>query len=401
MNSSPSKAPAPSTASPKSSRLSGLDALRGVAVILMVGQHLCMWLWRGPLPGQSQLDYPLILSISAAGGLAAPLFITLAGCGAALSYQSSAPQHPDLRLCFRAVALLFLAYILSALTPSWFTWKSFYVLHLIAFGLAFAPLLKRLPQTAIFAGVALWAVATAVLQDKLGLPSIFGNAYMSARPGQLHIDPAGWAAALRALAAGHFPLFPWLIPFALGFAFARGLAPPKASAPNPAPTPKNNLRLALIVLTLSLAALALGASGVISRTQAPWLYRLCSSNVPFFPASPAMVGSLSGLSLLLMALITRLREHPLWSAHATLTQVGRVSLSVLMLHLPLFRELSRPVGLWRGLSPLQTVAVLGAFVAFILWAAPQWRKIGFRYGAEWLFRQVDRLVPASWERSQP
>lgn len=390
-----------SPSSPSSTRLSGLDALRGLAVLLMVGQHLTMWLWRGPLPGESQLDYPILLAVSAAGGLAAPLFITLAGCGAALSYQSRAPQNPDFRLLFRAVALAILAYLLSAITPSWFTWKSFYVLHLIAAGFALGPLLRRLPQTALLTGVACVAIATATLQNQLQLPSIFSNAYMSARPGQPNAEPALWAASLRALAAGHFPLLPWLIPFGLGFAFASTLTSRSSSTAQTSqtgpdrPTRRKNrgLRLAAVILSISLGLLALGAFKVFPRYSYPWLYRLCSPNAPFFPASPAMVGTLSGVSLLLMALITRVKESPLWSPDATMTQVGRVSLTVLMLHLPLFRELSRPVGLWRTLSPGQSMGILIAFVVLILIAAPQWRKIGFRYGAEWLFRQVDRFVP--------
>ena len=50
-------------------RLLGLDALRGVAVFLMIEQHLGVWLWRGPGPGESMAkDYLGLLIFNALGG---------------------------------------------------------------------------------------------------------------------------------------------------------------------------------------------------------------------------------------------------------------------------------------------------------------------------------------------
>jgi hypothetical protein len=46
-------------------------------------QHLGVWLWRGPSPGER--TPALLLGFNALGGMAAPLFVTLAGCGAALA----------------------------------------------------------------------------------------------------------------------------------------------------------------------------------------------------------------------------------------------------------------------------------------------------------------------------
>jgi uncharacterized membrane protein len=43
-----------------------LDALRGLAVLLMMEQHLGVWLWRGPSPGER--TPALLLGFNALGG---------------------------------------------------------------------------------------------------------------------------------------------------------------------------------------------------------------------------------------------------------------------------------------------------------------------------------------------
>ena len=68
-----------STAKPR--RLLALDALRGIAVFLMIEQHMGVWLWQGPGRGEVRLDYPLLVGFNALGGMAAPLFVSLAGGG--------------------------------------------------------------------------------------------------------------------------------------------------------------------------------------------------------------------------------------------------------------------------------------------------------------------------------
>ena len=52
---------------PPRKRLLGLDALRGIAVFLMIEQHLGVWLWRGPNPGERMSDYPGLMVFNATG----------------------------------------------------------------------------------------------------------------------------------------------------------------------------------------------------------------------------------------------------------------------------------------------------------------------------------------------
>ncbi len=80
--------PAPSNRKPApvTGRLSHIDALRGIAVILMIQQHMLAWLWNAPRLTFPDLvrAYPMSMGMNLLGNLAAPLFITLAGMGAGL-----------------------------------------------------------------------------------------------------------------------------------------------------------------------------------------------------------------------------------------------------------------------------------------------------------------------------
>ena len=67
-------------------RLLPLDALRGLAVLFMLEVHLGYW-WATELPESD----PLVALGTALGGMAAPLFFTLAGAGLSLSRG----QRPD------------------------------------------------------------------------------------------------------------------------------------------------------------------------------------------------------------------------------------------------------------------------------------------------------------------
>ena len=60
----PGVGPTPQTPGP---RLLELDGLRGIALVLMVQQHLGVWLWRGVVDG-THAQHPVFLAINASGG---------------------------------------------------------------------------------------------------------------------------------------------------------------------------------------------------------------------------------------------------------------------------------------------------------------------------------------------
>ena len=70
--------------SPARERLLSIDALRGLAVFLMMEQHMGVWLWNGG-GGRSLAKVPALVAFNALGGAAAPLFVTLAGVGLLLA----------------------------------------------------------------------------------------------------------------------------------------------------------------------------------------------------------------------------------------------------------------------------------------------------------------------------
>src|SRR5690349_4071162 len=90
-------------------RLLGLDALRGIAVFLMIEQHLGVWLWHGPARGETlEHDYLGLMIFNALGGGAAPAFVTLAGIGSSLLVTARLlrDQNPDKTLAMRGIAVL-------------------------------------------------------------------------------------------------------------------------------------------------------------------------------------------------------------------------------------------------------------------------------------------------------
>lgn len=95
-----------------------LDALRGLAALLMVTQHVNYWL-NGQPHGSG-----IGRMIGALGGLAAPIFVTLAGLVAVLSLE----RHPDCDKIsmIRGLLLMGLGFVLNLLTPHWFSPHSFF-----------------------------------------------------------------------------------------------------------------------------------------------------------------------------------------------------------------------------------------------------------------------------------
>jgi uncharacterized membrane protein len=364
------------SASPE--RRLGLDALRGVAVFLMIEQHMGVWLWRGPDPGRALMDYPALLVFNALGGGAAPLFVTLAGLGCSLMILKRAARSVPsaATLVRRGAALIGFGVLLNVITPSWFTWRTWFVLHLMGLGMMLAPVLHRLSTRGLLLLAAALLAATPFVQVALGTPSTLTNLRMS---GILEFGPDGpvalpWAVPRLAIAEGQFPIFPWLSFFVFGLAVGRWVA---RGQDRP-------------ITMLGLACLGTGgilaAVGSTVGPDAPLLWRATRLPVPFFPASPALIALLAG-GVVLAIRLTRRFEHRLHPG-APIVTLGRASLTLLIMHVWLFRELTRPLELWRALSPGAALATMLGFVAFATWASTLWRKVDYKYGAEWLLRRA-------------
>ncbi len=354
---------------PATNRMCGLDALRGIAVFLMIEQHMGVWLWQGVAKGKALAAAWPLIAFNALGGGAAPMFITLAGVGTALLVRAR-PHGVDAVLVRRGAVLLALGYLLSAMTPSWFSWGSWFVLHLMGFAMLTSPLWRRISDAGLVGVAMAIAIGAVAMQAWIDTPMALNNDMMrsTSRPG----------GALRlAVAESQFPILPWLAPFLLGMVAGRAIA---AGA------------FARIAWLGVCAALIGGLGWLISQ----WLGfagpsfagRAFVVHLGFFPASIAIVGLLAGVSLLVVAAVSwRDAGRPI-SERSPMVVLGRASLTLLLLHVPLFRELTRPLGLWHKMSAVATLGMIAAFLLFALGACSMWQRVGYRGGAEWLLRKL-------------
>jgi uncharacterized membrane protein len=354
-------------------RMLGLDALRGIAVLLMIEQHLGVWLWVGPGKGETMTDYPGLLAFNALGGGAAPAFVTLAGIGSSLLVSKRA--SPDRSLILRGLVVMGFGYLLSFLTPSWFDWRnSWFVLHLMGFGMLTTPLWRRLPSSALLGVALLVLAATGPMQAWLDVPLELNNEYMA---GRAPSSPQQWTALRLAVAEAQFPIFPWFSFYLAGLVCGRWVSEDKLDS----------------IATLACGVLGLGLCGLILRgliivPKSSVLGRSVALNVPFFPASPTLVALLLAIVLTGIWAVMALERRRSMSDHNPLVTLGRASLTLLLVHVWLFREATRPIGVWQALDLISSTAVLIGFILVAIVATRLWQKLDYRFGAEWLLRKL-------------
>ena len=365
-------------------RLLSLDALRGVAVILMMEQHLGVWLWHPEHPGRGAIaQAPGFMAINGLGGLAAPTFITLAGVGTSLLVASrraaGVPGRAlDRTLVQRGLVILACGYLLNWLTPSWFSLGSWFVLHMMGFAIATAPLWRRLPSAALLAAEPLLFAASVAVQAWLRTPRLLDNPRMS------DLDLPGGALRL-ALAEGQFPVLPWLALFLVGMVLGRWLLADRP--PRVALLARLCLLAGLVLVGLDLASKHLPALAFFQAE--PW-WRLVRVAPSFFPAGPGIVLLLQAGVLLMLAVALRIERVREPGPRNWLVCLGRGSLTLLIVHVVLFREISRPLGAWQAFDRYTTVAIILAWVALCALLCRLWQRFDYRYGAEWLLRRLGR-----------
>lgn len=369
---SPAAAPKPAS---RPGRLLAVDALRGIAVLLMIEQHLGVWLWEVPA-GHKVWDFPGLVAVNALGGGAAPAFITVAGVGAALFLPGRA--RPDRAMFLRGLIVMGFGLLLNLLAPNWFSWRSWFVLHLMGFGMATTPIWRRLSSRALLAVTAAILVVTPLLLAALDTPGYLSGRRMAGYTGEFGGPLLPGAFWRLAFAEGQFPIFPWLSFYLAGLVAGRAVA-----AGEQAPI----VRLGLVSLGIGgvgLAAFALGVPGIVD------LPRYFKFNVPFFPATPAFILAVGGLVLLtLAAFIAFERRYPM-SPRGPLVVLGRASLTLLLSHVVLFREGGMAFGFWKHFTAGQTLGILAAVFIVAVVVCRAWQRRGYAYGAEWLLR---RLTP--------
>jgi len=351
----------------KQNRLENLDALRGIAVLLMIQQHLSMWLWSlGDQPARGLWEnHTLMMAVNALGMLAAPLFISLAGAGSRFLY--SRHERPGRTLVIRGLFIIACGYLLNLITPHWFGPGSWFVLHCTGACIALSPLLNRLRAPILIAlcGAALFGAV--LVQNLLHTPLYLSQARMG--------DASLPGGILRhAVAEGYFPLLPWIAFFIAGICAGRWIA-------------GNRIRciaaMATAMIVVSLVLQLLHSRGYAFATYGRF-YRAFIALPYFFPALPPLMLALLGLAMLFIAGAARFPS----AFPKPLAPVGRAPLTALITHAFIFMEISRPLGFFNSFPTTATMGITLLVCALYAIAAFYWRKSSFRYGFEWAMRKL-------------
>lgn len=370
----------------------GLDLLRGIAVILMIQQHLISWIWQVPTRQEdvNLIWVSIVLLCSTLGGGAAPTFITLAGIGSMLLVCSrlKAQINPDGLLIKRGITLLILGYILNIITPGWFSWASWFVLHLMGLGMVLTPILRRLSPTLLIALALAIFFSTGLVQHALETPKLLSNHRMAGwavKPESFHQDvapvlefiPYGFWRII--IAEGQFPIFPWLGFFIIGLVC--GLWVHQQAF-------KKITVLALFLLAIGIVIGA--ASFSLKPEEYSLLWRLTHIPMVFFPSSMALSCLLLGVVLLIVrwAFLYEIRKP--FKENSFVITLGRASLTLLFIHVPLFREIGPYIGLYHTLSEAKALLFVAAFLMLCAYITRFWQNYHYRFGAEWLLRKVSR-----------
>ncbi len=357
---------------PAGARLLSLDALRGLAVFLMMEQHMGVWLYAS---GPREAVSSLLVGFNALGGAAAPLFITLAGVGTSLSLRR--PGRGDGLLLRRGLVVLGFGYLLNLLVPSWFTIRSWFVLHMMGVAMATAPLWRRISSRGLLGIAALVIAAAAPLQIWLSTPRWLTNARMALKA---PFDTLAGGHLRVAFVEGQFPIFPWLSMFLVGMVVGRLLASGERRR-------VRQLAIGTLLLGLTLAAVGQFGEHLVGPISPSWK-RVVGLPLGFSPAASAVIVLLQSVVLWLITVATWIETRAPWEPRSAMVCLGRISLTLLLVHVVVFRELTRPIDVWQALDATQSLAVIGLWTILCAFVAKAWQRYDYRYGAEWLLRKL-------------
>ncbi len=355
-----------------------IDWARGVAVLVMIHAHvLDSWTLR------AERGAPAYGYLTFIGGLAAPLFLWLAGIGLALAVERGAARTGDrraaaLQVCRRGLqiyALAFLfrlqAFIVSPGNPL-VSLLRVDILNIMGPGIAAAAtvwwaLPRRRTAALACAGIAAGlAFAT---------PLVRTAAWLAQLPPflQWYVSPAGNHST--------FTLFPWV-----GFVFAgaacggwlafdevdHGATPSRRRAP-------------VATRVLGLAGVVLGAASLFAATL-PTIYRSSS----FWTTSPTYFGARVGLLMVVLALLAELARMPHLpqAPFSVLQRFGCRSLFVYWIHVELVYG-------YASLLLHHRLPLWGTAVAYVVFTALMYTAIELRdrVVAAWRGRQTGGAAP--------
>ena len=348
----------------KRARRADIDLLRGLAILFMVEAHVGATL----APSDLSTSAPLGLLAASIGGLAAPLFIAVAGWGglqAARRRLGSAPGEWTAWLLPRVLLLLAAQLLVNVVMSPVFHWSTPGVLSLFALLALLMPLLARLSLRTRMTLLTLLACAPLLLSDWTGVGWTWEQRISAD-------DLSGWLGLL--LLSGTYPLLPWLC-----FALLGGLL---------ADLDERRRRLLLLAGMLASVATLLW----VQTNGETWASISGDSLLTFFPASTPFLVVSGTCVIALHELVGRLpsTEGRLVQAIGNL---GRLSLSVYVVHFV-------PLTLWNHFvepfDPSHALALVGTLAYVLLWIplGSWWHTRLPRLSIEHLLKECTRRLSA-------
>jgi uncharacterized membrane protein len=185
-----------------SNRLYYLDAIRGIALFIMVFANCVPY-----LP-----ELPESFIIRVIDSMAAPVFIALAGYGISRAGKGENLPWVNTRLLFRALLTILVAALIDALIWKIMPFTGYDVLYLIGFCILVAAFLPRLHDFWVLALTLAVITAAYYLQSK---------GYYHRELNDYPLTAGSWTEIYKNggawLIFGWFPVFPWLAIFLFGY----------------------------------------------------------------------------------------------------------------------------------------------------------------------------------------
>jgi len=284
----------------QTSRISHIDSLRGVAVLLMVMVHAAAT-WK---PVQSDQETILAYIVSGLGGLAAPLFVTLFGWGMLRSkpnFKARNLQASFLILC-QIIVNLCSPHLFNPLTPG--------ILSLMALITLIFPLVEYI--LAKLNNNALLIIALLTFSIQLLFPEIQGTGNWQERVNDNSIT----IIISNLFLTGTYPLFPWFIFSVLGATIST------FKSSNSQTLPLNKKTISLLIIGLSYCIITFLLAQYNGKL---WAHPSSEAYLTFFPANYGfLIAGITG-TLLIWALVQRFTL-------SFLVSTGQISLTIYVFH---------------------------------------------------------------------
>ena len=331
-----------------------IDALRGLAVLLMVLVHAAAT-WEPPLSGGLLI---LGVIVSAGGGLAAPLFVALLGWG--LAQRELAPRQR----WWRATCLFACQGVVNVSAPHLFQPFTPGVLTLLGLLILTQSWWIRPFRNSHRAVHAFTAALITVLILSIITEPWQGPSYWTSR-----VETSSFLTWMSHLmATGLYPLFPWVLFACFGVTIAQ-LSDGR----------RHMFFRNVVVIGMLVSVVVLIQS---QRTGQAWALPTGDAALTFFPANaPFLIAAVTGVAMLWWG-VERIGRTINALSHA-----GRASLTVYVLHFVPF-ALFHQAETIHGWSALTTVVVVVAYT------------VGWIVLGTWLARYAPHLTIESWMKSR-